>query len=137
MRNVEHPRTLFSSTWVTTTVASGATVYGCAFSGSSLSASEGTRRNMSSMNGVLKCFYVVTSTSQPGTGSLVCTLRRNTSNTSMVVTIAAGSAAGVFSDTVNTQDVNGLTGAVFGVMMVNNASSTSAALIGGSFYLYN
>jgi hypothetical protein len=78
--------------------------------------------------GTLRDFYVVTTASQPsGTGNtLVFTILKNGSATSMVVTVAAGAAAGKFSDTTDT--VTLAAGDEISVQAKNNASTTSAAI---------
>ena len=73
--------------------------------------------------------YVRTTTAQPGTGTMVVTVRKNGAGTTLTVTIAAGAAAGNFSDTTNSFTV--AAGDRIAVQVVNNALAASAAL--GSF----
>jgi hypothetical protein len=75
----------------------------------------------------MKNFYVRLFAVQPGTGSLVMTLRKNQADTAVVVTIAAGSAA-------NTEANSGSTSATFAagddcsIKFVNNATGTSGTI---------
>lgn len=75
-------------------------------------------------SGTIKNFYIMTSDGQPASGSLVFTLRKNGADTSIVITIAAGSAAGTYSDTSNTVSITA--GDVITMQIVNNATSTAA-----------
>lgn len=136
MYNVERPRTAFLSTFVNATVSSGSTVYGALCSGSSLNATESARQNIVCLEGKFKCFYAQTSSSQPGSGALVLTVRKNAGDTAVTITIAAGSAAGSFSDSTNSFSVVAGTD-VLGVKLVNGASGTSAAMIGVGIFFYN
>jgi hypothetical protein len=71
-----------------------------------------------------------TSTAQSGTGSLVVTLRKNGANTAITFTIAAGSAAGYFSDIANS--VSFAAGDTICIACVNNATATSATVLNGT-----
>jgi hypothetical protein len=71
-----------------------------------------------------------TSTAQSGTGSLVITLRKNGANTAITFTIAAGSAAGYFSDIANS--VSFVAGDIMTISAVNNATATSATVLNGT-----
>lgn len=76
---------------------------------------------------------ITTLSAQPGTGTLVATVRNVTSSTdtALVVTISAGSAAGTYSNTSDTASITGGNNVV--LKFVNNASGTSAQLGGWSF----
>ncbi|MEK7355694.1 MAG: hypothetical protein AAB250_04560, partial [Bdellovibrionota bacterium] len=52
--------------------------------------------------GTVSKLYIRTSTAQNAGGNMVCSIRKNSVDTAVVVTIAAGAAAGTFSDTTNT-----------------------------------
>lgn len=110
-----------------TGLASGGTNYQDVYGSSSYSASEFTRYCVSGLGGTVSSMYFYMNSAQPASGSLVITLRKNAADTSAVLTIAAGSAAGVYS-------VTGLTGAtvsptdVMTYKMVNNAATSSGAL---------
>jgi hypothetical protein len=71
-------------------------------------------------------FYIGTAGSQPATGSSVFTLRKNGVATSIVVTIPAGSASGVFSDILNS--VSFVAGDLISIEQVNNASTNAAQI---------
>ena len=75
--------------------------------------------------------YFITSNSQSGTGSLVCTVRKNSASSTIVATVAAGGAGQVASDTTHTSAFSA--GDTFDVMIVNNASATSAQITGISW----
>jgi hypothetical protein len=83
--------------------------------------------------GTLTRLYVMTNTAQPATGSLVCTLRKNSVDQALTITIAAGSAAGVFTDLVNAVSV--VAGDLVGMKYVNNATTVSAALLNNQVQL--
>jgi hypothetical protein len=83
--------------------------------------------------GTIKNFYVNTHSAQSGTGTLVLTLRKNASNTTVVVTVSAGAAAGTFSDTTHSFSV--VAGDLLTFSVVNNASATSAQISGVSVEL--
>jgi hypothetical protein len=67
-----------------------------------------------------------TSTAQPASGSLVITLRKNGVDTAITFTIAAGAAAGMFTDLVNT--VAYAAGDLMALKLVNNATAGSATI---------
>lgn len=78
--------------------------------------------------GLLTDLFIRTSTSQPASGSLVATLFVNGAATSLVVTIAAGSAAGSFTNSTNQVSLS--SGDTIRWNVQNNATSTSAAVTG-------
>lgn len=133
MHTINSPATIFPMTGIAATLSASTTQYCSIYSGG-LNATETNRQNVIGISGTFRWAYIATSNSQPGTGSLVFTLRVNNASTSIVVTIAAGSAAGTFSDTTNTANVSA--GQVAGWMVTNNATSTSAAITGGAIYLH-
>jgi hypothetical protein len=116
------------------TLAAGATRFGALFGGSANhNASDNVRRTPMITNGTLTRLYVMTSTAQPATGSLVCTVRKNSVDQALTITIAAGSAAGVFSDLVNSVSV--VVGDQMGMKFVNNATATSAGILNNQVLL--
>jgi hypothetical protein len=116
------------------TLAAGATRFGSLFGGSANhNASDAVRRTPMITNGTLTRLYVMISTAQPATGSLVCTVRKNSIDQALTLTIAAGSAAGVFTDLVNSVSV--AVGDQMGMKFVNNASGTSAAILNNQVLL--
>ena len=90
-------------------------------------ATEANRQLVATRAGTLKRLYIVTSSTQSATGTLVFTVRLNGGNTSLVVTVAAGAEAGTYSDLSNTVAV--AQGDLIGVVNVtNNATATSAGI---------
>ncbi len=115
------------------TVAAGATTYGCFFIGAPVAfVSEFQRRNLMPIAGTLKNFYV-NNGNQPATGSLVYTIRKSGVDSAFVITVAAGSLSGVFSNTTSTLSV--VAGDFIGIKITNNASTASGAIIGVSIVL--
>jgi hypothetical protein len=116
------------------TVAAGATRYGALFGGSANHASvDASRRTPMITAGTISRFYVMTTQAQPVTGSLVLVVRKNSVDTALSVTIAAGSAAGVFTDLVNSVTVS--VGDQMGTRITNNASNTSAPILNNQVLL--
>jgi hypothetical protein len=68
------------------------------------------------------CFFGV-GASQPATGSLVLTIRKNGVDTAITLTIPAGSSIGTYSDITNS--VSFVAGDLISVKAVNNALATS------------
>jgi hypothetical protein len=108
-----------------TSVGAGATNY-LGLTGSGLSISENIRVTVLPQNCTLSRLYFTTATTQPATGSLVVTLRKNNADTALVITIAAGSAANFFNNTANS--VSFTAGQYASIKVVNNASAASAAV---------
>ena len=109
-----------------TNVPAASTYFGCLFGGAlSIVSADTLRRTPIAAAGTLSKLYVQTSTAQPGTGSLVCTVRKNSVDQALTLTIAAGSAAGVFTDLVNSVSV--VAGDLLGMKFVNNAPATVSA----------
>ena len=69
---------------------------------------------------------IVTGTSQPGTGTMVFTIRKNGVDTALTVTVGANAAAGTFSD--NTNSVAFAAGDLISLKSVNNAGTNAAEL---------
>jgi hypothetical protein len=111
------------------TIPASQTRFGTLFSGSPNpnATTDVVRRTPMVTNGTLSRLYIMTNTAQPATGSLICTLRRNSVDQSMTITIAAGSAAGVFTDLVNSISV--VAGDQIGMKFQNNATTLSAAIL--------
>lgn len=108
-----------------TSVAAGATNY-VGLTGSGLSISENIRVTVFPQDCTLSRLYFGTGTTQPATGSLVITLRKNNADTALVITIAAGSLGNFYSNTVNS--VSYTAGQYASIKVVNNASAASAAV---------
>jgi hypothetical protein len=75
----------------------------------------------------LSRWYARTSATQPATGSLVITLRQNQVDTALAITIAAGSVAGIYSNTATS--VSFSAGDLTSVKIVNNSAGNSAPII--------
>ena len=97
------------------------------FSGLASAVSEITRRIIICNNMTLKNFYIYTSTAQPATGSHVVTILKNGVATGIVVTIPSGSAAGLFSDTTNSESF--AQGDAISIQAVNNAAINSGTIV--------
>lgn len=136
-------QTVFSSTF-NNTIAAGTTSY-AGINGSP--AFNGTESNRLSVipvdcSGTIKGLTIALSSAQPGTGSLVFTMRKGTysggvlsmSDQALTVTIAAGSAAGVYSDNSNSFTITG--NDIVTIKVVNNASGTSGTIATVSCSLY-
>lgn len=114
----------FMGTLIGFTMTAGQTVYGN-FNYNAINTNELARIFVVPYACTVSNFYVRLFTSQPATGSIVYTVRKNQVDTAVVVTIAAGSAA-------NTEANSGVTSATFAAgddmtfKAVNNASTTSA-----------
>ena len=111
---------------VANTGLNGATRY-FTFSGVAVATAENTRRIIFCNNLTVKNFYIYTSTAQPATGSHVFTVLKNGVATSITVTIASGSAAGLFSDTTNSESF--AQGDAISIQAVNNASTNSCTIV--------
>jgi hypothetical protein len=75
----------------------------------------------------LSRWYARTSATQPASGSLVITLRKNSVDTALVITIAAGSVAGTYSNTATS--VSFSAGDLASVKIVNNGAANSTPII--------
>lgn len=97
-------------------------------SGSTIgSTTESNRFMYMAKAGTFKNLYIYTVTSQPATGSCVITVRINGVDSALTLTIAAGSAPGVFSNLINS--VNYAAGDRVTLKVVNNATATASAQI--------
>lgn len=116
--------------WNASTVGAGLTRFMSAYSG--IADSAGTtasqRESIVVTAGTISRLYIRTFTQQPASGSIVFTFMLNNAATAMTITIAAGSAAGVFNDLTNTVTV--AAGDAICVRAVNNATGASAQLLG-------
>lgn len=127
--------TLLTASW-NNNIATGVTTYG-GFNTNATFSTE-TARNATLKACTAQDFYVTTTSGQGAGGSLVLTVRKTTAGTSastnIVITIAAGSAAGVYSDTAHTQAY--IDGDSIAVQVVNNHSGNSANMLGAALYCY-
>ncbi len=97
------------------------------FSDNPVSTTETLRRTIITNDCTLKNFYIRTSGTQPAAGSHVLTVLKNGVATSITITIPAGSSAGKFSDTTNSESF--VAGDEISILAVNNASSNSASIV--------
>lgn len=97
------------------------------FSDNNNTTNELTRRTFLPNACTLKNFFVRTLGNQPASGSHVLTIVKNGVATSITLTIAAGSAAGIFSDLTNS--VSFAAGDEISIRAVNNASASSSTLV--------
>ena len=86
-------------------------------------ASEAVRQMRILAACVISNLYIVIESAQPGTGSLVLTCRKNGVDTTLEVTIAAGSPGATYSDT--THSVAFAVGDLLSFRLKNNASSAT------------
>jgi len=106
-------------------VAASATNYNLLTGGSFVGAtSENARITVFPQACTLSRLYFVTGTTQPASGSLVVTVRKNNADTAITLTVAAGSVANFFNNTTNS--VSFTAGQYASVKFQNNATSTSA-----------
>jgi len=108
------------------TVGAGATNYLYLFAGAAPGATEADTQILVPYAGTIRNFRVRTRSAQPGTGSLVFTVRVAGADTSITATMAAGGAAGTAADTTNTATIT--TGQQLSVKAVNNAAGASAQI---------
>jgi hypothetical protein len=96
--------------------------------GGTLSTTEAIRVLVTPQDCTLSRLYFHTGTTQPATGTLVVTIRKNNADTSLVITIAAGGVANFYPNLVNSVAFS--SGDRCSVKVVNNASSPSASVVG-------
>ena len=96
-----------------------------------VSTQENVRQIVVPCSMIISKFFIQTGNSQPATGSHVLTVRKNGVDTSVQITIPAGSASGVFSDTANSATFSA--GDLLGIRMINNASASAAQIQSISF----
>jgi hypothetical protein len=109
-------------------VSASSTRY-CAVGDGAPVSNENLCRSYMERAATLKNLRINLDSAQPASGSLVFTVMKNGVATTLVVTIAAGSAAGWYSDTTNSVTV--AAGDKISVQVVNNATSGSGNI--GSF----
>ena len=114
-------------------VTAGTTSYAPVGSATTYSATELQRQTIAPRTMKVTGFTIVTGNSQPGSGSLVFTLRKNGVDTTLVCTIAAGSNAGSYIS--NTADISFSENDLISLKAVNNASGNSAGLVAWKFLI--
>lgn len=120
-----------NGTPIVTTLAGGlqATASSTSFNaigGITLNGTEANRQFVMTAAGTVKNLYLVTTSTQSGTGSLVVTVRKNGANTALTLTVSAGATAATFSDVTHTFSV--VAGDLLSFQYVNNASVASAQM---------
>lgn len=106
-------------------IASGVTNY-ATFGSGTFDATETNREMVVPKATVVRALYIRTTTSQPGTGSFVITLRKNAVDTAVIITIASAAGAGTYSDLAHTASY--AAGDILSVKFLNNAATGSAAV---------
>jgi hypothetical protein len=112
-----------TGTFAGATVGSGATVY-ATLTGGNFAGIENARITIMPQACSLSRLYFATATTQPASGSLVLTLRKNNADTALTLTVAAGSAGNFFNDTTNS--VSFTAGQYASIKFQNFASAASA-----------
>jgi hypothetical protein len=113
-----------------TTIPAATTQY-ATVGGGSATATENQRQTPIPRATTVRNLYFVTSAAQPGDGALTVTLRKNGVDTAVTLTVAAGAAAGTFSDL--THSVAFAAGDLLSIKLVNASPGTvSAAVVGWS-----
>jgi hypothetical protein len=112
-----------TGTFANATVGASTTVFGT-LTGGTFSGTENARVTIMPQACTISRMYFSTSTTQPASGSLVLTLRKNNADTALTLTVAAGSAANFFNDTTNA--VSYTAGQYASIKFQNNATATSA-----------
>lgn len=107
-------------------IAAGATVYHMICHGGSLPTTEAQAAVVLPVNCTAANLCVKTTATQPSSGDLVITLRKNGSGTPLTITVPASGAAGWYADYDNTVDFE--EGDWCTVEIVNNATGTTSAM---------
>lgn len=115
-------------------ITASTTRYWFLFQHSNTTAVETAVQGLFTVDMVIKNATFRTLGAQPATGSIVLTLRADSVDTGLAVTIAANSAAGVYQ--TNTPTVNVPAGTPLAWKVVNNATGTSATFIGHGIFAY-
>lgn len=122
------------STSVNATVGAALTQYG-SIGSSNFTNSENSKGMVITDAGIIRNFYISTRLTQPATGTLTLTIRKNGSDTPLQIVIPAGAAAAVFSDVTHSASVGA--GDLLTFSVVNSsATDVSAAVVAVSFGLY-
>lgn len=110
----------------TSNATTGGTARYITFSEGNVQNTYNSRQVLLVQDCTVKKFYIVTTTSQPASGSSVFTVLKNGEDTGIVITIAAGSASGTYSET--STEVSFSASDTISVKWVNNASATSCTI---------
>jgi hypothetical protein len=128
-----NPRCIINTMPIAAT-ASSSTLYWLPASVIAANANENARTYYLNNACTLGRLIVSTATPQSSSGSAVVTIRHNGASTAIKVTIAAGSAAGRFTDYVNTEVCSAGDG--ISIQVVNNATGNSNTFNQISFNLF-
>lgn len=136
----QYTKTHYGTSFNTTnTIGASTTNYLAIQASGATNATENNRLWVVPESGTLRNLYVGISSTQSATGSLVFTIRKGTvgslSDQAFTLTIAAGSTAGVYSNTSSSLSVTA--GDVLSYKIVNNATATSAGIVVTSIILTN
>lgn len=80
-----------------------------------------------------KNFFIATSTTQPASGDIIITIRKNFANSTLQITIPAGTIAGTFSNLIDVVDL--VAGDLICFQFVNQATTTSCTFYSLGFSL--
>lgn len=111
-------------------VTASTTAYAPIGGTTNFNATENNRQTLVPRNSKVTQLVLVTATSQPASGSIVYTLRKNGVDTAITVTIAANAAAGTFVDSTNSVQFTARD--LLSLKAVNNATGNSGQLISWS-----
>lgn len=122
-------RSIIGGNHQASSVAANDTRYG-GFYGSNftLAAAEYQRRTLIPIDGTLKN-WTMNISAQPASGDLVLTLRKNAVDTAWTITVAAGSATGIFPATATTDSLSVVRGDIISFKLQNFASSSTGAIV--------
>ena len=113
---------LYSNVQTGTNITAGSTVYGGFINGAYQTLANEYLRIVPLPKNAIVSNFTVYALAQPATGSSVYTVRKNSVDTALVITIPAGSAAAFHTNTLTTVSFNALD--YISVKAVNNASSS-------------
>lgn len=122
------------TTSINGTIAAASTQYS-SIGSSNFANLEATKGMVITDAGIIRNFYITTRLSQPATGTLTLTIRKNGSDTPLQIVVPAGASAGVFSDI--THSASASPGDVFTFSATNSsATDVSCAVVAVSFGVY-
>lgn len=120
--------TIFGGAILNDTIAAAATSF-WSYDSPTADNTEAARATVIAASCTARNLRIQTTNAQPGDGTLVITLRDNTgaADTSLTVTVAAGAAAGIYSDTTNAPALTG--GSKYVLKAVNGSPGTVSATV--------
>jgi len=108
-------------------VAASTTTYTWPNGGAGSYSTEASRTIVMPAAGLLRNLYVKTVGAQSSTGSLVVTVRKNTADQALSITVPAGASGAVFSDL--TDRVSVAAGDSISIELINSATVTSSGIV--------